>query len=345
MKALLLERAGQEPKVTPRDLPTPTLGTREVLVKVKACGFCHHDLLVMSGVLRRGIKLPLVLGHEVAGEVAQVGPEVTAVSPGDRVVCLPSDACGRCLECHRGREDRCINRRGLGHGVDGGLAEYLKVRESALVMVAPQIDWIQACLLACPIGVGLQAVSQAAQIKAGETVVVTGAGGGLGTHLLQVSKQRKARVLAVTSSEKKTEPLRELGADEVLITGELDFSEVVLALTEDRGADVVLDTVGSPLFPSTLRCLATNGRYVALGETSGREVSLNLAELIFRSARIIGSIGVTRMYVEEAAELVGQDKLRPVISHVLPWEEVMQARNLLQNREALGRVVLQVGEL
>ena len=341
VKALLLEEAGLDPKIVSRDLPIPILGTRDVLVKVKACGFCHHDVLVMSGVLRRGIDLPLVLGHEVAGEVAEVGSEVSTVSLGDRVVCLPSDSCGSCQECRRDREDRCTNKRGLGHGIHGGFAEYIKVRESTLLTLGPQIDWIHACLLACPIGVGLKAMDQAAQIKAGETVVITGAGGGLGVHILQATKERKAKVLAVTSSPKKVALLRDLGADQVLVRGELDFSEVVLALTEDRGADVVLDTGGPVLFPSTFRCLGRNGRYVALGEIAGMEVSLNLAELIFRSSSVIGSVGVTKMDTDKAIQLVTQNKLRPVISHVFPWKEILEARKLLQKGEVLGRIVLQ----
>ena len=341
MKAMVLDKVGQEPQLTLKDLPMPPLNDYEALVKVKACGFCHHDLLVMAGILRRGTSLPLVLGHEVAGQVAQVGPGVTAVCPGDRVVCLPTDACGQCQRCLQGREHRCLDGRGLGHGVDGGMAQYLKVREVSLVKVPPQVPWVQACLLACPIGVGLRAVKEVARVEAGETVAVTGAGGGLGVHLIQMAKLWGARVLAVTSSEGKADPLRKLGADEVIVTGELDFSEVALALTEDRGVEVVLDTVGSPLFPGTLRCLASNGRMVVLGEVLGREVGLNLAELVFRDARIMGSAGASKSHVEEAVGLVSRGQVRPVISHVLPWEKVMQAYVLLQKRESLGRVVLQ----
>ena len=342
MKAMVLDKVGLEPRVTLRRLPTPPLNDHEALVKVKACGFCHHDLLVMAGVLRRGTRLPLVLGHEVAGQVARVGPGVTAVSPGDRVVCLPTDACGWCQRCLQGQEHRCLNGRGLGHGVDGGMAQYLKVREVSLVKVPSQVPWVQACLLACPIGVGLQAVTEVAQVQAGETVAVTGAGGGLGTHLVQMAKLRGARVLAVTSSEGKADLLRELGADEVIVTGELDFSEVALALTEDRGVEVVLDTVGSPLFPGTLGCLASYGRMATLGEVSGQAVKLNLAKLIFSNSRVMGSTGASKGRVEEAVRLVSRGQVQPVVSHVLPWEKVIQAYRLLQKRESLGRVVLQV---
>lgn len=322
-----------------RDLPLPSLGDYDALVKVGACGFCHHDLLVMEGILRRGVTLPLVLGHEIAGEVADVGARVTAVQPGDRVVCLPTDACGRCQRCLQGREHRCLEGRGLGHRADGGMAQYVAVREASLVKVPPRIPWEQACLLACPIGVALQGIDEA-HVQAGETVVVTGAGGGLGVHLVQLARSYDARVLAVTSSEGKADLLSKLGAHEVILTGELDFSEVVLALTEDRGAEVVLDTVGSPLFPSTLRSLAPSGRMVLLGEVSGREVRLNLAELIFRDARLIGSVGASIPHLEQATRLIAEDKLRPIVSHVLPWNEVMEAYKLLKSRESIGRVVL-----
>ena len=223
--------------------------------------------------------------------------------------------------------------------MDGGMAQYVAVREASLVKVPPEIPWEQACLLACPIGVALQGIDEA-HVQAGETVVVTGAGGGLGVHLVQLARSYDARVLAVTSSEGKADLLSKLGAHEVIVTGELDFSKVVFALTEDRGAEVVLDTVGSPLFPGALRSLAPSGRMVLLGEVSGREVRLNLAELIFRDARLIGSVGASKPHLEQATRLIAEDKLRPIVSHVLPWDEVMEAYKLLKSRESIGRVVL-----
>ncbi len=340
MRAVVLEEAGREPRLTARSLPAPSVGDYDVMVQVAACGFCHHDLLVMEGVLRRGVKLPLILGHEAAGQVAEVGPRVSAVEPGDRVVCLLTNSpCERCVWCLRGQERFCVEVRGLGHGINGGMAEFVSVRETSLVKVPSSIEWTDACLLACPIGVAVQGLEKA-KIQAGETVVVTGAGGGLGVHLAQLARTRGARVLAVTSSEEKVESLKALGAEEVITTGELDFSEVVLALTEDRGAEVALDTVGSPLFASTLRSMARGGRIVLLGEVQGGATSLNLAELIFRDLRIMGSVGATRRHVEEACRLVAGGEIRPVVAQALPWDQVMEAYRLLKGRQAFGRVVL-----
>jgi NADPH:quinone reductase-like Zn-dependent oxidoreductase len=189
-------------------------------------------------------------------------------------------------------------------------------------------------------GVALQGVQQVAEVRPGETLVVTGAGGGLGIHALQIAAALGSRVLAVTTSPEKLGQFAPLGAEEVLHSDELDFSEMVLALTEDQGADVVIDTVGSALFPSTWRSLSQFGRLVLLGEVTGRPVELNLAEIIFRDARVLGSSGVSRSLVEQVVEMVSQGRLRPVVGEVLALDEAATAFGLLSSRSVLGRVVL-----
>jgi D-arabinose 1-dehydrogenase-like Zn-dependent alcohol dehydrogenase len=342
MKALLLEQAGPQPKLVFRELPQPDCGPGQALVRVRACGLCRHDLAIIDGLLRRGVRLPLVPGHEIAGEVAKVGAGVSRVAPGDRVVCLPVDACGQCRRCIAGQEHRCEDGRGLGHGANGGMAEYVSVREHSLVKLPPDIPWTEACLLACPTGVALKAVSETAQIKPSETVVVTGAGGGLGTHLVLAAKLVGARVLAVTSSPAKEPGLKRLGADEVIVTGDLDWAEVALALTGERGVDVVLDTVGSAAFGSAVKALAAGGRLALLGEAEGREARMNLAEIIFREARIIGSLGVDRRHLEEAVGLWSSGRLRSVMGKALSWQQVDEAIRAMRGGQVLGRVTLEL---
>ena len=340
----MLERPGQPPDLVVKDLPVPVPEPGEALVQVAACGFCHHDLLVMTGVLRRGVNPGIVLGHELAGRVVQVGEGVTTVGPGEPVVSILTNACGRCDRCRQGREHRCRSGVGIGHGRHGGFAEYVCVAESSLVSVPDTVDLTGAALFACPMGVALQAVKQVAQVQPGETVVVTGAGGGLGTHAVQIAAALGGRVLAVTSSPDKVGDLEKLGAAEVLEAGELeetlDFSELVMAFTEDEGADVVIDTVGSPLFDSTWQSLSQYGRLVLLGEVAGEPVELNLAEIVFRDAQILGSSGVSRALVQEVSEMVSQGTLQPVASRVLPLEEAATAVQDLSSRSVLGRIVL-----
>ncbi len=340
MRALVLEQPGSPPRLTVTEVPDPVPGPGEALVRVVACGLCHHDLLVAKGLLRRGVKPGLILGHEVSGVVSQVGPEVRRVKPGDRVVAILTDACGRCERCSRGLEHRCVTGQGIGHTRDGGFAEYLAVSEFSLVPVPDALDLPSAALLACPMGVALQGLQAAAQVQPGEVVVVTGAGGGLGVHALQFSAALGCRTLAVTSSPEKRARLEEHGASEVVECGPLDFSEIVRALTEDRGADAVLDTVGSALFPSTWLSLAQYGRWVILGEVAGGAIRLDPAEVIFRDARILGSSGVSRDTVIEAGEMVSRGLVRPVIEDALSLDEAGHAIELLAGRSVLGRIVL-----
>ena len=340
MRALVLGNPGGPSALSLAEVPDPVAGPGKALVRVAACGFCHHDLLVMKGVLRRGVQPGVILGHEISGTVLEVGTGVTAVSPGDHVVTLLTEACGRCDRCLAGLEHRCRNGQGIGHGRNGGFAEYVAVSEFSLVPLPHELDLATAALYACPMGVALQGLQTCGQVQPGETVVVTGAGGGLGVHAVQLAEVLGARVLAVTSSPNKASLLADLGAAEVVEVGELDFSEIVLALTVEEGADVIIDTVGSALFPSTWRSLAQYGRWVMLGEVTGGAVKLDSAEMIFRDARILGSSGASRALTRQVADLASEGLVKPVVERTLPLEQVATAFELLSSRSALGRVLL-----
>ncbi len=344
MRALMLDSPGTPPHLSVGELPTPRPGAGEALVRVAACGFCHHDRLVMAGTLRRGVRSGVVLGHEIAGVVEELGDGVTRVRPGDRVVSLLTNACGECDRCRAGREHRCRNGEGIGHGRNGGFAEFVAVSQHSLVALPDGLDLTAASLLACPAGVALQALS-AVEVSAGETVVVTGAGGGLGIHALQLAASRGARTMAVTSTSGKAGALAHYGADDVIETGGpdsgLDFSEVVTALTGDEGADVVIDTVGTPTIRSSVRCLAQYGRLALLGEVGG-EGSLRglIPEIVFRDARLTGVSGVSRATLEQTIALAAEGRLTPVLQQVMPLEEAGRAYELLSRRAVLGRVAL-----
>ena len=342
MFALAVVKPGRPPELAMVRRPTPTPGHGEVLLQVDACGFCHHDLLVMSGSLRRGVTEGVTLGHEIAGTVVIAADDVSEFQPGARVVSLLTAACGQCARCQVGREHRCLVGEGIGHGRDGGFAEYVALPASALVAVPDGIPDAPAALLACPVGVALNGVASAG-VAAGETVVVTGAGGGLGAHAVQIAALRGAQVIAVTTSPDKMDALESLGAFVVIDAGDgADFAEVVMALTDDAGADAVIDTVGAPLWPATLRCLGQYGRLALLGDVSGEAARLRLAEVIFRDAQILGVSGVPLATLRQAVNLTASGQLRPIISQTLPLtaEGAMAAWRLVSERRPLGRVVL-----
>ncbi len=342
MSSLSLVEASNPPTlaVVERDIPTPRPG--EALLRVEACGFCHHDYLVMTGTLRRGVAPGVILGHEIAGTVVSLGAGATVFQEADRVVSLLTSACGNCARCLAGREHRCEHGAGIGHGRDGGFAEYVALPETALVAIPNSVKPERAALLACPAGVALSAID-IAEVSEGETVVVTGAGGGLGSHAVQLAAARGAQVIAVTSSPGKTAGLEQLGASVVVEVGDgPDLAEIVLAFTEDAGADAVIDTVGPPLWPASLRCLGQYGRLALLGDVTGETAALRLAEVIFRDLRLTGVSGVSRRTLERCVEMAAAGDLAPVVAQVLPLTEqgVAEAVRMVREREPLGRVVL-----
>ena len=342
MAALSVVKPGRPPGLAMVERPTPTPAPGEALLRVDACGFCHHDRLVMAGALRRGVAPGVILGHEIAATVVSAAADVADWQPGDRVVSLLTAACGQCDRCRAGREHRCRVGAGIGHGRDGGFAEYVALPASALVRIPEGMLAEQAALLACPAGVALNAVNAAA-ITAGDTVVVTGAGGGLGVHAVQLAAQRGAQVIAATTSPAKTPLLESLGAAPVIeVDADTDLAAIVMALTDDAGADVVIDTVGPPVWPAALRCLGQYGRLALVGDVSGAATPVSLAELIFRDLRVMGIAGVNRDTLMQAVGLAAAGELHPIVSQTLPLTAagVGEAWRVVGERLVAGRVVL-----
>ena len=351
MTALVVVEPGQPPTVELVERPTPVPGPGEALVRVDACGFCHHDRLVMDGTLRRGVTPGVALGHEICATVVATGADAGQLATGDHVVSLLTAACGRCARCRAGREHRCLDGYGIGHGRDGGFSQYIALPTTALAVVPPHIPPASAALLACPAGVALEGCL-AANVVAGETVVVTGAGGGLGVHAVQIAAALGAQVIALTTSPDKAAALESLGATHVIevdaeVGAALDFAEIVMALTDDAGADVVIDTVGPPLWPSALRSLGQYGRLALLGDLTGAAVPLRLAEVIFRDLRLVGHSGVSRATLERTIRMAAAGELRPVVAQTLPMtpDGLLEARRLVAEERPLGRVVLTPGSL
>jgi len=317
----------------------PELGHRDALVRVRACGVCYHDVVVMRGLLRRGIKTEPVLGHEIAGEVVGVGSKAQGVAPGDRVASILTESCGHCRRCIAGNEHRCLNGHGIGHSVDGGYAEFVRLRDFSLRPIPEGVTFEQAAVCACPIGVVLHAIRDVAGLQVGETALVTGAGGGLGVHGVQIARLAGARVLAVTTSADKADRLRVLGAHEVILSPDLDFHFEALALTGDHGVDVVVDTVGSAAFRPAFESLAQYGRMVLVGEIEGKEIRINPALLLFKDARLMGTSGVSRRDLDTALELVRRSDVKPVVT-AFPLDQAAMVHQMLLDRKVFGRAVL-----
>ena len=341
MRALYVAEAAREPVLEVRDVPTPDAGAGEVVVEVAAAGLCGHDIAIMTGLLRRGVDHGVVLGHEVSGRVAQVGDGVDALSVGDAVVASLTAACGACDRCAAGVDYRCRNGSGVGHGADGGFAEYVRLPEVSVTRLPDGVDLVSACLIACPIGVALRAAKSVARLRPGEAALVIGAGGGLGIHAVQVANALgAAQVFAATSSPEKLDAIDRYAPGGAILGGELDFSELVMAFTGDEGVDVVIDTVGSATFRSALRCLSQYGRMALLGEVEGGRASLSLTDIMFRDAAILGSTGASKPDIEAAVQMVASGAVEPVVHAVMGLEDAAEAIRMVAGREVVGRVAL-----
>jgi D-arabinose 1-dehydrogenase-like Zn-dependent alcohol dehydrogenase len=338
MRAMVVNEWGGPAVIRPAEVEMPRVGPGQALVRVKACGVCFLDTIVRSG-LRSKAKRPLVLGHEIAGEVAEVGPGVGTVKVGDRVAVAHRVVCGHCFYCRGERESLCDNTQGVGVDLDGGYAEYAVIPELNLQRVPEGVGYEQAAVCGCVVGACYVGLVKKAGVRPGETVLVTGAGGGIGIHSVQIAKMCGARVLATTTSAGKVDRIREWGADEVICTPG-DFSDQVRRLTGGRGADVVLESVGSPVFAASFRALAKGGRFVFAGELTGAPASFNAALVIYKEPVITGVQPPTGGELGEVLHLVATGRVKPVVSQVLPLAEAARVHKMLAEKSHFGRVVL-----
>jgi len=337
MHAAVLHGPGPPAAFAIEEVPVPVPGPDEVLVKVEACGVSFRDVVERNGTYRRDVSFPAILGLEISGTVAAKGDGVADLEIGDHVCSKAFISCGRCRLCRNGRETTCRRRR----PVKGGYAEYVALDQDAFVKVAADLPFEVTCSLGPGAGVALNALRDTAKVQIGETVLVTGATGGVGVPAVQIARAAGAIVLAVTRGEAKRKFLGQIGADHVIVAaaGE-DFSKEVRRLTGGAGVDVVVDNVGSRVFNACFDSLAVHGRYAMVGQLLGEEVSINPARIFFKRAALLGVGGVSRSQLEDAIALAARGIVTPQVSQVLPLSEVARAHEIVEGGAASGRVVL-----
>lgn len=339
LKAVVLDSFGAPDSLRVKDVPDPRPGYGEVLIKVAGCGVCYHDILTRQGVISFGVELPIIPGHEIAGEVVEVGPGVTELAIGDRVCTVQLAACGYCDACLTGDDNRCEKQQMFGHRSAGGYAEYVVAPVRSTVKVPPEVSLTEAAIFGCGIGTSYRAINGVARVAPGETVLVTGAGGGTGLHSVQLAKAVGARVLAVTTSEDKIQRVKENGADEVIFAPDGQFHPQVRELT-GTGVDVVLDHVGSPIWHSTVRSVKNGGRICFIGQVSGQGFDFNPGLIILRSIALLGSRGASVMDLRRVVEMIKLGRIKPVVDEIMPLEEAAEAHRRLETRKAAGRIIL-----
>lgn len=340
MRAALFRKHGGPEVLELADVPAPEPGPGEVLVRVKAAALNHLDLWVRDGWEGLQLPLPHVGGSDIAGTVERLGPGVQGWTPGDRVALNPSLSCGRCEMCGIGEDCLCKEYRILGEHTWGGFAELVKAPASGLARIPDAFRFETAAAAPLASMTAWRAVVGRGALRAGETLLVIGGGGGVATFAIQIGKLCGARVIATTGSDEKAKRLRELGADEVVNYKTEDWGKRVWQLTGKRGADLVFDSVGQATFMTSVRCAARQGRIVTCGGTTGQQFELDVRPLYWRGVDIRGTTMANRREAEAVLGLVWQGKLRPIVDRVMPLAGIREAHELLERSAQFGKVVL-----
>ncbi len=342
MKAVRFHSHGGPEVLQYEDAPDPTPSGDEVLVRVKACALNHIDLWARNGLPDVKIPLPHISGSDIAGVVEWVPEVEKTIQKGDEVIVNPGLACGRCDRCLLGRDDQCRFYTMIGYGVDGGYAELVKVPRTNIIPKPQGMGWTDAAAFPLVSLTAYHMLVTKARLDVGETVLVLGAGSGVGVAAIQIAKLHGATVIATAGSDSKLAKARELGADFTINHTSQSILDEVRRLTGKKGVDVVVEHVGKATWDSSVKALSKGGRLVTCGATSGAEVTTDLRYVYNREITIYGSFMGSKGEVLKVVELCRQGRLKPVVDSVYPLEDAKTAQIRMENREHFGKMVLTV---
>ncbi len=344
MIAAVLREHGGRDAVRLEQVPIPEPGPGEVRLRVKACALNWLDVGIRQGPKFGPIPLPLIGGGDIAGVVDALGPNVTGWHEGDEVIVYPLITCGACEHCRRGEPTVCPEHKIIGEHVNGGLATFTVVPAANLLPKPANLSFVEAAAVPVVFMTAWHMLIHVGQLRAGEDVLILGAGGGVASAGIQIARHAGARVFATTSTPEKARKARELGATAVFNYREEDWAERAQEATGGRGMDLVQDNVGAATWPDALRALARNGRLITCGSHSGAQVTLEIGQIYHRQLRILGSNGGTYDDLAAALALIEAGHLRPVVDTVLPLEQIREGHRLLEERAHFGKVVIEVSD-
>jgi propanol-preferring alcohol dehydrogenase len=345
MKAMVMREPGG--KLQLETVPVPRIGPNDVLLRVRATGV-GLTVVIMTAVPGRVTSFPRIPGHEVAGEVVEVGEAVTNVQLGDRVTLHFYLTCGACRFCRSGRETLCTAFRGnVGMACDGGYAEYMAIPAANCVKIPDGVSDLDAAIAADAICTPYHACREEARVGPGDAVLIVGAGGGVGIHGVQMAKLTGGWVIAADVSDEKLAAARDCGADAVVDVRRGALAAEVRKLTAGRGVDAAIDFVASrETLEASLGSLARAGRLVIIGHRPpavfgvDAKFTVDPSDMLTNMLEIHGSRYVTLAELEHTLELLRQKRIRAIVSRTFPLEGAEEAHELLRKNALVGRAAL-----
>jgi NADPH:quinone reductase-like Zn-dependent oxidoreductase len=338
MKAVRLHQFGGPEVLTYEDVPDPQPRNDQVLICVRACALNHLDLWVRKGL--PGIKLPHILGSDIAGEVVESGEYINGFRPGQRVLLAPMHFCGRCPKCVAGLQNQCREFTALGNAVDGGNCELIAVSAANVIPIPDALDFTQAASLPLVFLTAWHMLVGRAGIRLGQTVLVLGASSGVGIAAIQIAKLFHCRVIATAGDDAKLEKARALGADFTIDHYKQKIAEEVRKITQKEGVDIVLEHVGAATWDESMRSLKSSGTLVTCGATTGYDAKIDLRHLFGRQLTLLGSYMGTMSELHEVLAHIFSGRLKPVVDRVFPLQDLRAAHEYLEKSQMFGKVVV-----
>jgi NADPH:quinone reductase-like Zn-dependent oxidoreductase len=342
MKAVLFHKHGGPEVLEYTEFPTPEPKAGEALIRLRAAALNRMDVFVRNGWPGLKLELPHINGADGAGEIVSLGEGVVDFKPGDRVAINANLGCGQCEFCLRGQDNMCRDWHLLGETMRGTYAEYICLPIRQLYKLPFDFDFHASAAAALVYQTAWHSMVKRGGVKAGETVAIVGAGGGVNSASIQVAKYLGARVVVIGSNSKKLSEAEALGAD-VLIdrSKEEDWSKAVFIATEKRGVDVVIDNVGTT-FPLSLRTLKKGGRLLTVGNSGAPRFEIDNRFIFAKHLSIIGSTMSTRADFAEVMDLIVTGKLKAVIDKSFELKDAAAAQERLWHGENFGKITLSI---
>jgi NADPH:quinone reductase-like Zn-dependent oxidoreductase len=338
MKAVRIHEFGGPEVLKYEDVPDPELRKDFVLVWVRACALNYLDLWVRKGL--PGVKLPHTLGSDIAGEVAECGEYIRDLKPGTRVLLSPMLFCGHCEQCNSGRQNFCPQFAVLGNNAEGGNCELIAVPRASVIPIPDSLGFVEAASVPLVFLTAWHMLVGNAKLRAGQTVLVLGAGSGVGSAAIQISKLLGAEVITTAGDQRKLAKARELGADHTIDHYKQKISDEVKRLTSRRGVDVVFEHVGTATWAESIKSLKYGGTLVTCGATTGYDASLDLRVLFARQLSFHGSYMGEMGELDEVLKHVFAGRLKPVVDRTFPLNETRAAHEYLASGQQFGKVVV-----